>query len=412
MGFNKTLISAWPLFAGLVLLMVGNGLHGTLLAIRATIEGFDTAATGAIMSLYYGGYLLGCFLAPKLVKNVGHIRVFAALASLASVTILLQGMFITPYSWAAIRIVTGFCFAGIYIVVESWMNDIATKETRGKILAAYLLTFFSGMVIGQYLLNVAPPETIEPFLVVSVLVSLALLPIALSKRPAPDFSSPAPISPRELFRITPLSVYGVFVSGIGNGVFFTIGPVYAILQGMSVAQTANFMAIFIFGGVCGQLPLGYLSDKIGRRITIIAVSLIAFLSLLLCYLFHDTATILYPGLFLFGATALSLYGLCVAYTNDYLSPEHYVGASASQILTNGTGSLIGPFIIALVMSLLGSAFFFPLLAVAYASICLIGITRHIIKPALPIEEQVDYAALSPRATPITAQIANTGAEDE
>lgn len=407
MPFNKTLLAAWPLFLGLALLMIGNGLQGTLLGIRATIEGFSTITTGVIMSLYYGGYLLGCRLAPRLVSNVGHIRVFTALASLASVTVLLQGLFINPYSWGLVRALTGFCFAGIYVVAESWLNDIATRETRGKILAAYLFTFFGGMVIGQYFLNLSPPEHIDLFALVSILVSLSLLPVALSKRPAPDFSSPAPISARELFRITPLSVYGVFVAGIGNGVFFTIGPVYAILQGMSVAQVANFMAVFILGGVCGQMPLGYLSDRVGRRKMIIAVSFVCVLALAACYCFRDSAPAMYPALFLFGATALSLYAICVSYTNDYLKPEQYVGASASQILTNGVGSLFGPFVIALLMTLFGVDVFFPALTAAYGTICLVGLIRHFTKPAIPVSEQSAFTAMPPRATPVAAQIANT-----
>jgi len=193
--------------------MVGNGLQGTLLGVRATIEGFDPAAIGFVMSLYYAGYLAGSRYAPKLIKRVGHIRVFTALASLASTTVLFHGIFTDILFWSVMRIITGFAYAGLYIVVESWLSDISTKKTRGTLYSIYQVIGYGGMVLGQFALNIADPETIYLFVTTSVLVSLALVPISLSSRPAPFFTEPEPISFKRLSAVSPLGIGGVFVDG-------------------------------------------------------------------------------------------------------------------------------------------------------------------------------------------------------
>lgn len=395
--------TVWPLFLGITLLMIGNGLQGTLLGVRATIEGFSTATTGLIMSLYYAGYLGGSILVPRLVKNVGHIRVFAALASLASVTTLAHGTLIDPYIWGAARLLTGFSFAGLYIVIESWLNHISTNANRGKILGCYLLIFYGAMVTGQYLMNVADPENIELFIITSVLISLALLPISLSSSPAPKFEAPRPIGPKEVYKASPLGVTGIFFSGLANGIFFTLGPVFALQSGMNVSGIANFMAVFAMGGVCAQLPLGLLSDKVERRKIIMVISLLASICGVLCFLFADAGLALYGLVFLFGCNALSIYGICAAYTNDHLEREQFVGASAALILISGCGALTGPFTASLIMTALGIKAFFPLLACIYGSIYIFALHRARIRPPVPVEKQGSFISSSPGATPMLAE---------
>jgi len=401
---RQTLQSSWPLFLGLTLLMIGSGLQGTLLGVRATIEGFGTTTTGMIMSLYYAGYVAGSVFGPRLVSAVGHIRVFAAMASLASITSLLHGMFVDPIFWGLIRILTGFSFAALYIVVESWMNDIATKKNRGKILALYLLTFYGAMMAGQYLLNFAAPETIELFVLASVLVSIALLPISLSTRPAPDFQAPVRLKIPELYRISPLGVGAVAMSGMGTGIFFTIAPVYAMNAGMAIAGLAVFMMVFNLGGALFQLPLGALSDRFGRRMIIILVAAATALLSLACFALADTPLYLYIALLLFGGFSLSIYPIAAAYTNDHLEREQYVSASASLILIGGAASFLGPMSAALVMSLFGNDAFFPLLAGLYLIIALFAAYRTTQAEALPVDEQVNFVNLPPRASFVSTQI--------
>ena len=274
----KVLHNSWPLFFGIGLIMVGNGLQGTLLGVRATMEGFDTATIGLIMSLYYFGFLGGSYYVPKLMSRVGHIRVFAALASLASGTVLLHGLYPDPFLWAIIRAFTGFAYAGLYIVVESWFNNVSTSKTRGRIFGLYQLISYSGMVLGQFLLNFSDPAMIDLFVITSILVSIAIMPIALSSRPAPEFEEPDHLSLKRLFKISPFGLIGVFITGLGTGTLFGLGAVYATEIGMSIAQTSTFMAFFIVGGVVSQIPIGWLSDHFDRRIvmigTVLALSLI------------------------------------------------------------------------------------------------------------------------------------------
>lgn len=407
----KTVLkTAWPLFFGITLLMIGNGLQGTLIGVRATMEGFSTATTGMIMSLYYAGYLGGSVFVPRLVKNVGHIRVFAALASLASVTTLLHGVLVDPVIWGGARILTGFCFAGLYIVIESWMNDISTNANRGKILGAYLLIFYGAMVLGQYLMNVAPPEEVELFVVTSILISLALLPISLSSRPAPKFEAPHPTGLKEVYKASPLGVTGIFFAGLGNGIFFTLGPVFALQSGMSVSGIANFIAVFAMGGVVAQMPLGLLSDKVERRKIIILISLLAAVFTLLCFLFTDLGLLLYVLVFLYGCAALSIYGICAAYTNDHLEREQYVGASAALILISGSGALAGPLTASLVMTAYGKEAFFPLLAAIYGAIYLFALYRSRVSPPVPVEKQASGTALQPPSSAVIAQVAEDDPE--
>ncbi len=404
----KILSSSWPLFFGLALIMIGNGLQGTLLGIRASIEGFDPAVIGFIMSLYYVGFLGGSIYVPKLISGVGHIRVFTALASLASTTVLLHGIYPEPWFWAAIRLFTGFSYAGLYIVVESWLNNMSTNKTRGKLFAVYQVIGFGGMVIGQFFLNVADPETLSLFIVTSVLVSIALLPISLSSRPAPSFEEPDTLSLKRLYVISPLGLMGAFTNGFGTGVIFGMGAVYAKAIGMTLPQISTFMALFIAGGVVFQIPIGWLSDRYDRRIIIIGTSLVTSIIAVLCYLVSDSPYILNAVFFIFGGTLLALYGLSMAHINDHLTPRQYVGASASAILVNGVGAAIGPFSVAAIISLFGTDLFFPLIAVIFFWFFGYGLYRTTKRDAVPLDEQSDYTNMPVRSTPISMTITEEG----
>lgn len=405
MTLNRTLTLVWPLFAGIVLIAAANGLQMTLLGVRAHIEDFSTFSTGLIMSQYYCGFLFGSFAAKRLIHDVGHIRVFSALAALAAASILLHAVFVNPWAWAAIRALTGFCLCGVYIVIESWLNDVAAAGTRGRILAAYLFTLYGGMLGGQYLLNLAPPEGAELFIASSILFSLALVPVSLSKRPAPAFQSPVALGLRQLCRISPLGVVGVFAMGLAGSTFFSLAPLYAARQDMDAGGVSMFMGAFILGGMAGQMPFGTLSDRIGRRPVMAGVSFAAAGMLVLCLLVQSFSVILYVALFCFGATGLSLYGICTALINDRLKPEQYVAASASRIFINCTGAVVGPVAVSSAMSVFGDIVFFPLLACVFAGIGCYALHRSHVRPSVPTEEQSHFVAVPPAASTIPDQIA-------
>lgn len=340
---HKTLLSSWPLFFGVSMIMIGNGLQATLLGVRGTMEGFPTYSIGIIMSMYYVGFMLGSHYVPKLIRGVGHIRVFAALASIASTTVLFHGLFPSEGVWGIVRAVTGFSYAGLYIVIESWLNQAADNKSRGKMMAAYLVILYSSMAFGQYLLTIADPKQMDLFVITSVFVTLAVLPISLSSRPAPKFDAPVKVSIKELYRTSPLAVYGVFASGLAGACLFSIGPVYAATVGFSIPQISSFIASAIVGAVLLQYPIGWFSDKYDRRVVLVTVSALAALSCGLALLFAPiSAYALFFAMFLIGGTALTIYGLSSAHMNDHLQPAQIVAASASMILVNGVGSMIGP----------------------------------------------------------------------
>lgn len=408
---QKTFMTSWPLFFGLAMLMIGNGLQGTLLGVRANIEGFSTLTIGVIMSFYYVGFLLGSIWVPKLIQSVGHIRVFAALASLASGTVLFHGIFENPIVWMAVRVFTGFAYAGLYIVIESWLNQAATNENRGKIMALYLIILYAGMALGQFLLNVADPAEVELFVLTSVLVMLAVLPISLSSRPAPAFITPERVSIKNLYRVSPLGIAGVLLSGLASSALFSIGPVYAAAIGMSVAQISMFMAVFIIGGVVFQAPIGWLSDKFDRRKVLIGVSGAAGISCMLAYIAGLSSTgLMIATMPLIGGTALAIYGLSASHTNDHLQGGQIIAASATLILLNGSISIIGPFMVTGAMSAFGTATFFMYVGAVYLALMGFGLYRTRRAPPVPLDEQGEYVMMQERNSPIIMQIAEESDE--
>lgn len=411
---QDAVISVWPLFFGLAFMMLGNGLQGTLLGVRANGEGFAIFTTGIIMSLYYVGFLAGSIYAPKLVENVGHIRVFAALASLASAAVLLHAVFVHPIVWMPVRVVTGFSFAGLFVIIESWLNDRATNETRGKILSVYFIIMFAGLSIGQGLLNIASPMGMELFVLVSVLVSFALVPVSLSRRPAPDFHAPETISLRRLYVISPLALVGVFLNGLMTACLFAITPVFADAKGFTVPQISMLMACLVVGGVILQGPLGWISDNVDRRKVIIGVALASCLAGIVCAVAAQmpNPVWLYLSVTLFGGLSLSVYGLCISHANDHLDKRFMVAASASLLLVNAAGACFGPIGISLVLQLLGQAMFFPLIAGFYAVLAVFGFYRSFIRPAVPMEDQGDYLNLPARSGTVIYQIAEDEIEED
>jgi MFS family permease len=285
----RAILSCWALLLGLGLLMLGTGLQGTLLGLRASLEGFPTTITGIVMSGYFAGFMLGALVVPPLVRNVGHVRVFAALASLASALVLLHSVFIFALTWFALRVLSGMCMAGLVLITESWLNDIATNRTRGQLLSVYIVVMMGGMGLGQLLLILADLRGFELFVLVSVLISCALVPMLLNAGRTPEFSAPAPISTRALYRASPLGIIGSFSTGIAQGSLFGMGAVFGNLIGLSVTEVSLFMTVFALGAVALQWPIGWLSDRFDRRKVIVTTTAVsALLALIAMQAAHHT----------------------------------------------------------------------------------------------------------------------------
>ena len=267
--------ATWALLVGVGFIMLGNGLQGTLLGLRATMEGFPTFVTGVMMSGYFVGIFIGSVFAPRLVRRVGHIRVFAALASTASIAILIHSLYVDPITWTVMRLITGISYAGLYVVTESWLNDRAGNETRGKLLSVYMLITTLGLGAGQFLLNLADPRDADLFILVSVVVSFGLIPMLLTARPAPAFEISGKMTLRILFKASPLAVISNALTGVAHGTIFGLGAVYARQKGFDNELVSIFMACFLFGGLLFQWPLGLWSDRVDRRKMIIAMAGVA-----------------------------------------------------------------------------------------------------------------------------------------
>ncbi len=369
-------------------MMLGNGLQNILLGVRATIEGFSELLIGLVMSAYFAGFFVGSTGIPRIVGKVGHVRVFAALAALASIAILVQAVFVNWPVWTAARAVTGFCFAGLYIVCESWLNDRAENEYRGRLLSIYMVIQFTGVTVSQLMLNLAPPAGYELFILVSILLSAAVLPVALAPSPTPRFDAPSRIGILELYRVSPLGVVGMLGVGLSVSVFAGMGAVFAKKTGMSDVDVSLFMTIAMLGAAISQWPAGRLSDRLPRRSVITVLTLAAAAAALAGMFVAETSrTALFVLGFVFSTLSMPMYSLCIAHTNDYLRPQQMVAASSSLVLTYGIGAIFGPLSVGWVMANIGPGGFFAFLAVIHAAIGLFAIYRMFRRPAPVPEEQ-------------------------
>ncbi len=360
--------NSWALLLGVMLLMIGNGMQGTLLGIRGAIEGFDAGTMAWVMSGYFAGFLFGSRLTPWMIRQVGHVRVFAALGSLISAVFILYAAVPDPWVWFFMRLIAGFCFSGVYVVSESWLNDASTNETRGQAMSAYLIVQMVGIIASQYLMNFADASGYELFVIMSVLVSLSFLPILLSAAPAPHYQATAPMSLARLFRTSPLGCVGAFLLGGIFAAIFAMAPVYGTQKGMSVADITLFVAVIYTGGLLLQYPLGWASDRMDRRILIVGMTGICAFVMLIGYFLANSYSVLLVLGFVVGGTANPLYSLLIAYTNDYLEPQDMASASGGLIFIDGLGALGGPFIVGWMMTHWGADSFLLYVAVLMALI--------------------------------------------
>ena len=349
-----TIRSVFSLLASYGLLLLANGMFGTLLGVRSQIEGFETQSVGLIMAAYFLGLLLGALRAGNVVAAVGHIRAFAAFASIMSITALIHVMLVDPVLWCVLRFISGFCMAGMVLVAESWLNARSTNRTRGQVMALYMVTNYFAAGCGQFLLTVADPGRFQLFSVASIIFSLALVPVLLTQATAPRPPQRDPINLRELWRTSPLGLIGSFCAGLVNASFFSLGPVFTIGLGMSVASTSTFMASVIFGGLLLQYPVGHLSDRVDRR-TVLALVSLATSSACVAIVIVSRWNVhwLYVAGVFYGGLSFTVYSLCAAHANDFASPEKLVQTASGLLTAYGLGAFLGPIVASSCMTWLG-----------------------------------------------------------
>ncbi|MGY6547823.1 MAG: MFS transporter [Roseinatronobacter sp.] len=391
----KVLATSWALLLGLLLLMVGNGVQGTLLGIRGAIEGFSTAQMSIVMSAYFAGFLIGSRMTPELIRRVGHVRVFAALGSLISAVLILYAALPHWIVWSLLRVLIGFCFCGVYITVESWLNNTASNENRGQALSLYMIVQMLGIISAQALINFADPAGFLLFIIPSVLVSLAFAPILLSVTPAPTFATTRSMSILELYRVSPLGAVGTFLMGGVFSALFGMSAVWGAQAGLSVLEISLFTAAIYFGGLVFQFPIGWISDRMDRRKLIMVVALIGTLGGLVAVVGDPGFVVLLAVALVIGGVSNPLYALLVAYTNDYLEGDQMASASGCLLFLNGLGAVLGPLAIGGLMARIGPSGFFLFIISLTALVALYALYRMTQRAAPSAAETGPFAAVSP-----------------
>ncbi|SHL52292.1 Predicted arabinose efflux permease, MFS family [Roseovarius marisflavi] len=401
----KVLSGSWALLLGMMMLQVGNGMQGTLLGVRGALEGFSTFQMSIVMSSYFLGFLAGSRMAPEMIRRVGHVRVFAALGSLISAVLIMYPTIADPWAWAVGRVMIGFCFSGVYVTAESWLNNSATNETRGKSLSLYMIVQMIGIVSAQGIMVMADPAGYVLFVIPSVLVSLAFAPILLSVSPTPAFDTTKPLSLRQIMNISPLGCVGMFLTG---GVFaaqFGMAAVYGAEVGLSVAQISSFVAAFYVGAVFVQYPLGWLSDRMDRRKLIAGVSVMTGIGALIGMVFGANFWMLLVAAFLVGGTSNPLYSLLIAYTNDFLEHDDMAAAAGGMVFINGLGAIAGPLLVGWMMGAMGPGGYFLYMAVLMFMLVGYAIYRMTQRAAPSVSETDSYTPVSFSSSPMAVEFA-------
>ena len=412
----QVLSRSWALLLGMMLLMVGNGLQGTLLGVRGGIEGFSTFDMSIVMSAYFAGFLGGSRLAPEMIRRVGHVRVFAALASFISAILILYPAFAHPVAWALGRVVIGFCFSGVYVTAESWLNNSADNTNRGKTLSVYMIVQMFGIVCAQVLLVMGDAGGYALFIVASVLVSISFAPILLSISPTPAFETTKPMPLKTLIETSPLGCFGMFLLG---GVFsaqFGMSAVYGMAAGLTIVQISMFVSSIYVGALLMQYPIGWFSDYIDRRVVILIVAAVGGAMSLVGFVFDHYFGALLVAAFVIGGTSNPLYSLLIAYTSDYLEADDMAAASGGLIFINGMGAIMGPLVTGWMMDIFGTQAFFMVIAVLMLTLTGYAGYRMTQRSRDGIEDGA-YAAVMPSASPVAVEVASeyyieTSLEDE
>jgi pimeloyl-ACP methyl ester carboxylesterase/MFS family permease len=411
-GLRRTLTSAAPLLVSILLLTAGSGLVTSLLGLRAGLEGLDGTLLGLVLSGYFVGYLVGSAVVPTLIARVGHVRVFSGLAALAAAAVLVHAVRVDAATWMALRILTGICISGLFVVAEAWLNGDATNTTRGQLIGAYMVAVTAGLGTGQLLLPVADPAGFAAFVLASVLVSVAVVPVALVNVRVPSVAEQRSMSITEVWRAAPLAVVGGAGGGFASAAALSAGAVYGVAAGLSIGRIAVLVAGFLAAGLALQYPVGALSDRMDRRVVLGGACLVASAAALGA---SAVGADRFAALVAFGAVAggisFPLYSLSLAHLNDYLPSGTVIAAGARMVQINGLGAIGGPLVAGAVVGRISPGAYFVVLAAVYAATGLYAFYRITRRAAVPQEERASFVPVPTGATPSVA-VFSPDASDE
>lgn len=376
------------------LLMIAGGMHGLILPVRGSEEGFSLLALGLIGTGWSIGFISGSIAVPHLVRQVGHIRSYAVMAAIACMTILLNLIFITDWAWIFLRIFSGFCFAGAAMVVESWLNEVSDNESRGTTFSIYVSVTLFASTAGQLIISVTGVAGYIPFVLAAIAYIGAVLPTAVTRTPQPAPLQEVSLDVGLLYRTSPVAVVAAFSVGMANGAFGTLAPVYGIERGFSTATVAYLMSLAIVAGAIAQVPLGRLSDRIDRRQVMMGVALVGAVAGILTILFNPGENaLLYIFFAFYGLAAYSLYAIAVAHANDFADDGSFGKIASGMLLILGSGQMVGPIVASLFMQWLGPVAMFVVPVMFHGALAGAAFLRMRIREAAPVEERAPFQAM-------------------
>jgi MFS family permease len=394
---HRVIASLFALLLSVFLLVMGNGLHGTLLPVRARLEGFSFTQIGLLGTVYFVGFLLGCLLSGRVIRQVGHIRTFAIFAAVAAQIPLAQAFFLEPIPWFLTRAVTGFCFAGLAMVIESWLNDQVTNDIRGKAISIYRLVELAGILIGQFLFAIIAPTGFAAFTIIASLVACSLIPVAATRSSTPKTVGNFSINIPKLWRVSQTALITCIVIGLANGAFWTLAPLYAFALTQSQIWVTVFMSLMIIGGGLAIWPMGAWSDRVDRRIPIFACTLIVLGTCALAVVGQTTSIIVLSVTALFyGAGAMPQYGLAIAHANDSASESEFVEISSTILFVYGIGAIVGPILASVFMQIFSPKSMFYFIGVIHIVSALFTLIRMLLIERKPKDKE-NYVPV-PRTT--------------
>ncbi|MGV1751959.1 MFS transporter [Agrobacterium sp. CG674] len=403
---SRNLLPVFALLASTLFLFLGNGLQGLLLPVRGSAEGYSNEVLGFLGTSWAAGFVVGCFVAPSIVRRAGHIRAFGSFVALICLTILLTGLFVDDVSWVALRTLTGFCTAGTSMIIESWLNERATNESRGAIFSLYIAITLFGVVAGQLLVPFGTVSNTSLFMVCAIIYCVAIMPAMLSKAESPQPLKKVKLDLPALYRTSPVSFIGILLIGIANGAYGTLGAVFGARAGLDPTTIAIMVSVTIFIGALAQFPAGKLSDRIDRRYVLAGLSGVAALAGLAVTLIQPAHVYVLIGMIaVYGATANALYPIAVAHANDYASSEDFVKVSGGLLLLYGIGTIIGPTLGGPIMTSFGPYALFWVTAISHLLITAYAMFRSRQRAALPSEEKDNFSTTAmAQITPESASL--------
>lgn len=385
------ILSVYSLLLAIAILLLGSGLLGTTLGIRAGLENFSDTATGIIMSAFFIGYIVGSYICPRLIHQVGHIRGFAVLAAIGTASVLVHGLIVDAYIWWFLRVITGICMVGLYLIVESWLNTLLDAHNRGKVFGIYVSVTLLSLGTAQYFILFYGAAEIATLVLCAIFFVLALVPIAVTRLTQPPQVVVPKLIIRRLIKISPVGVAGALCTGLGNGAFWGLGALYGHDLGFSNTEIAVFMSSVIFGGALLQVPIGHQSDKHDRRMVMMIVSFLTALCAILMFVLAPISRLgMFASAVFYGGFSFAVYSLMVAHTNDHIDPDEVTEATRGLLLLNGVGAAIGPVIAGFMMQGIGAEYLTLYFAAVFLLLGLYTVHRMSISISPPMEEQSEF----------------------